>query len=133
MVKIPYPRNAKQHYQSFIKRKNRKSVKQLKVITDQPKTFEKSNVADIKAAITEHPKTSHKLSKTIRQAEKVGSNSSLFSNTRKRGIFLNEKNVKITKQSHAFKDYASTYHIEFLNSFDLSYNLKILNMQLKVN
>ena len=40
MVKIPYPRNAKQHYQSFIKRKNRKSVKQLKVITDQPKTFE---------------------------------------------------------------------------------------------
>ena len=40
MVKIPYPHNAKQHYQSFIKRKNRKSVKQLKVITDQPKTFE---------------------------------------------------------------------------------------------
>ena len=40
MVKIPYPRNAKQHYQSFIKRKNRKSVKQLKVINDQPKTFE---------------------------------------------------------------------------------------------
>ena len=40
MVKIPYPRNAKQHYQPFIKRKNRKSVKQLKVITDQPKTFE---------------------------------------------------------------------------------------------
>ena len=40
MVKILYPRNAKQHYQSFIKRKNRKSVKQLKVITDQPKTFE---------------------------------------------------------------------------------------------
>ena len=40
MVKIPYPRNAKQHYQSFTKRKNRKSVKQLKVITDQPKTFE---------------------------------------------------------------------------------------------
>ena len=33
----------------------------------------------MKSVITEHPKTSHKLSKTTRQAEKVGSNKSLYS------------------------------------------------------
>ena len=31
----------------------------------------------------EHPKTSHELSKTIGQAEKLGSNSSLCSDTKK--------------------------------------------------
>ena len=31
--KIPDPRNAKEHYQSFIRKKNTKSVKQSKVIT----------------------------------------------------------------------------------------------------
>ena len=50
------------------------------MITYQPKTFDK------KSKITEHPKTSHKLSKTIRQVEKVSCNSSLYSDT---------KNVKI--------------------------------------
>ena len=28
--------------------------------------------------------------------------------------FLNERNVKITKQAHAFEDYASTYNVEIL-------------------
>ena len=55
-----------------------------------------------KSAIREHRKTSYKLSKTIRQAKKLNSNSSLYSDT-KRENFLNEKNVKITKQEHAFK------------------------------
>ena len=32
--------------------------------------------------------------------------------------FLNEKNVKRTKQTHAFKGYASSYIIEILNSFN---------------
>ena len=72
--KILDPRNAKEHYQSFIRKKNTKSVKQSEIITYQPKTFENPNIVDIKSVITEHPKTSHKLSKTIRQAEKVGSN-----------------------------------------------------------
>ena len=36
--KIPDPRNAKEHYQSFIRKKNRKSVKQSEIITYQPKT-----------------------------------------------------------------------------------------------
>ena len=37
----------------------------------------------MKSVITEYPETSHKLSKTIRQAEKVGFNSSLYSDTEK--------------------------------------------------
>ena len=69
---IPVARNAKEHYQSFIRKKNTKLVKQLKLITYHPKTFETANIADIKSVITEHPKTSHMLSKTIRQAEIVG-------------------------------------------------------------
>ena len=39
--------------------------------------------ADIKSVITEHSKTSLKLSNTIRQAEKVGSHSSLYSDIKK--------------------------------------------------
>ena len=84
---MPDPRNAKEHYQSFIRKKNTKSVKQSEIITYQPKTFENRNIADIKSVITKHPKTSHKLFKTIRQAEKVDSNSSLCSDTKKVNIF----------------------------------------------
>ena len=36
--KIPDRRNAKEHYQSFIRKENTKSVKQSEVITYQPKT-----------------------------------------------------------------------------------------------
>ena len=74
------PRDAKEHYQSFIRKKNRKLVKQSEIITYQPKVFD---TVYIKSVITEHPKTSHKLSKTIRQAEKVGFNSSLYNYTKK--------------------------------------------------
>ena len=81
--KIPDPRNAKEHYQSFIRKKNTKLRKQSEIITYQPKTFESPNIVDIKSVTTEHPETSHKLSKTIRQAEKVGSNSSSYSDTKK--------------------------------------------------
>ena len=90
--KMPDPRCAKEHYQSFIRKKNTKSVKQSKIVTCQPKTFENRNIVDIKSVITEHPKNSHNLSKTISQAEKVGSNSSLYSDTKKSENFLNEKN-----------------------------------------
>ena len=81
--KIPDPRNAKEHYQSFLKKKSRKSVKQSEIITYQPKTFKNPNIVDIKPVVTEYPEPSHKLLKTIRQAEKVSSNSSLYSDTRK--------------------------------------------------
>ena len=84
--KIPDPHTAKEHYQSFIRKKT-KSVKKSEIITYQPKTFENPNTVDIKSVITEHPKTSHKLSKTIRQAEKAGSNSSLYSGTKRVKFF----------------------------------------------
>ena len=69
--KIPDPRNATEHYQSFTRNKNTKSVKQSNIITYQPKNFENPNTVDIKSVIKEHPKTPHELSKTLRQAEKV--------------------------------------------------------------
>ena len=58
------------------------------MITYQPKSF---YTVDIKSVITEHPKTSDKLPKTIGQTEKVRSTSSLYCDTKKRGNFLNEK------------------------------------------
>ena len=35
-----------------------------------------------------------------------------------------KKNIKITKQEHAFKGYASTYNVEILNSFNPELQLK---------
>ena len=58
--KLPDLRNAKEHYRSFIRKKNIKSVKQSEIITYQPKACEKLNIVDMKSVITEHPKTSHK-------------------------------------------------------------------------
>ena len=104
--KIPDPCNAKEHYQPFIKKKNRKSVKQSEIVTYQPKTFENPNIVDVKSIITEHGKTSHKLSKIIRQTEKVGSNSSLYNDTK------------------TVKGFASTYNVEILNSFNPELQLK---------
>ena len=69
--KIPDPRNTKEHYQLFIRKKNIKLLKQSKIISYQPNTFENQNIVDIKSVIIEHPKTSHKLSKTKKQAKKV--------------------------------------------------------------
>ena len=77
---IPDSGNAKEYYQSFIIKKNRKSVKQSEIISYQTKTFD---IVDIKSVITEHPQTSHKLSKTITQAERLGSNGSLYGGTKK--------------------------------------------------
>ena len=88
--KIPVATNDKQYSQSYLKRKNTKLIKQLKIITQQSKTKNPS-IVDIKSVTKEHPKTSHKLSKTIRQAEKVGcgknSDSPLYSETKKVKIF----------------------------------------------
>ena len=62
---IPDPLNTKGHYGPFIIKKNGKSV----------------DIVDIKSISTEHSETSHKLPKTIGQFEKVGSDSSLYSDT----------------------------------------------------
>ena len=84
---MPDPRNAEEQYQSFIIKKNRKSVKQSEIITYVPRTFENPNIVEIKSIITEHPKTSNKLSKTIRQVEKIGFNSSSYKDTKKVKFF----------------------------------------------
>ena len=81
--KIPDCRSAKENYQTFVRKKNTKSVKQSKIITHTPKTFENPNIVDTKSVITKHPKIWHKLPKTIRQSEQVGFNSVSASNDRK--------------------------------------------------
>ena len=119
--KLPDPRNYKEHYASFLGKKSRKSIKQSEIITYQPKTFD---TVDIKSDIKEHPKSSQKLPKTIRKAEKVDSNSSLYSDTEESENSLDKKNIKITKREHSFKGYASTYNVEVLNSFNPELQLK---------
>ena len=108
-------RKAKEHYKSFIIKENRKPVKLSEIITYQPKILQNPNIVDKKLIITGDPKTLNKLSKTIRQAKKAGSNSSFYSDA-KTWKFFEWKNIKITK--HAFKDYASSYNVEILNTFN---------------
>ena len=55
---MPDPPNAKEHYQSFIRKKNTKSGKQSKIFIYQLKFLENSNIIDIKLIIKEHPRTS---------------------------------------------------------------------------
>ena len=75
--KIPDPKKIsdlsikKQYYQTILKNKNKKSVKQSKIIFKQPKTLENKSIVDIKLVTIEHPKTFLKVSKSIRQAEKA--------------------------------------------------------------
>ena len=45
--------NANKHYESFLRKKSRKSIKQSEIITNQPDTF---NTVAIKSDVTEHPK-----------------------------------------------------------------------------
>ena len=71
-AKLTDPCSSKEHYQPFQEKKHTKPVKQSKVITEQPKSFKNSNIIDIKSIIIEHSKTSHKLSKTIRQKRFLG-------------------------------------------------------------
>ena len=63
-----------------MKMKIKKLLKQSKIITHQLKNLK------TQSGIVEHPKTFHKLSKTKIQAEQVlqvGSNSSLYSDTKR--------------------------------------------------
>ena len=54
---ISDPRNTNEHYQSFIRKKNTRSVKQSEIFACQPKTFENPNIVDKKSVIIEHPET----------------------------------------------------------------------------
>ena len=127
--KILDPCNAKEHYQSSIRKKNLNSVKESEIITYHAKTFENPNFVDIKLVIIEHPKTLHKLYKTVRQAEKVGTNSLLYSDTKKSKIFLNKKSAKITKPTPAFKGFGSSYNVEILDSCNPEMQFKDLQFQ----
>ena len=76
--KVTDAKSAKEYYKSYLKRKYTKLTKRSKIITQQPKTMENPNrvvlnqlLKNIIKVIKEHQKTSHKLSKTIREAEKV--------------------------------------------------------------
>ena len=114
--------------ESFLRQKNTKLEKISKIITHQPKSIESPNVVDIKSASIETPRTSHKLSKTIRQGQVVdaGRNSInlLYSDTTKCEIFWTKKNEKLTKTSHVYKGCASSYNIDILNSFNPEVQLK---------
>ena len=63
------------------------TINHLKEKLNQPKkkylSTKNPNTVDIKSVITEHPKTLHRSSTTIRQAEKVVSNNSLYSEIKK--------------------------------------------------
>ena len=72
-------RNAKEHYQSFLRKKHINPVKQSKIISQQSKPTENPNIIDIKSVTAENPRTSLKLSKTIRQAGKVSPGKSFTS------------------------------------------------------
>ena len=45
-------------------------------------------------------------------------------------IFI-QKNVKITKQAHDFKGFASSYNVEILNSFDPELHIKDTEFAIK--
>ena len=64
--KIPVPDNAREHYESYLNRKNIKLVKRSEIITQQPKLTENSNIIDLKSVTIEHPKN-------VGQGKKVGS------------------------------------------------------------
>ena len=100
--KIHDPRNPKEHYQPFLRKKNTKPLKQSKITTQQPKTIECPKCINIKSVTIEHPKISHKSSKTIRQIKKASqvvgadtnSDSPLYSEPAKREKFLDKKKLK---------------------------------------
>ena len=49
--KLLHSGNVKEHYQLFLRKENRKLVKQPEIITYQPKTFENPNIVDIRSVI----------------------------------------------------------------------------------
>ena len=48
-------------------------------------------------------------------------------------VFLNENKVKIRKEAHAFKGFASSYDVEILNSFNPELQLKDTEFLIKIN
>ena len=71
MKEAPAASYDKENYKPFLNNKNKKLVKRSKIIAQLPKTIGNPKLIDIKSVTTEHPKTSRKLSKTIRQTKRV--------------------------------------------------------------
>ena len=71
------------------------------MITQQPKSLESPNIIGIKLVTVEHPKTSNKLSKTIRQSKvaDAGNNfaTPLYCETTKRENILVKKKMQKTR------------------------------------
>ena len=80
--------------------------------------------------ITKYPKVLHKLSNTIRQAEKVLM--VLYLVIQKKRKFFKWKNARITKRKHAFKDFARSYNDEILNYFNPELQLKDIESAIKI-
>ena len=99
---VPDPCNAKENYESFLRKKNRKSVKQWEIITYKPKAFYTVNI---------NSKTLYKFPNTIRRNKKPAN-------------FLKDKNVKTTRRAHVFKGYASSYNVEVWISSNPEQQLK---------
>ena len=101
----------------------KKIGKSIKSNCSKPKTIKNPKIVDIKSAIIEHPKTSGKLSKTLKQAKKIGSGkkfeSPLYRETKKSENLLNEKNL-----SHTYRGYLSIYKAEIFYSFNPELQLK---------
>ena len=94
MKKILDPSKTKAYYQSYLKKKqNKKLVKPSKTIAQQPKTIENTKNVDIKSVFIEHPKTSCKLPKAMKQEVSFGKNfsSPSYSEIKKSSNFFNEK------------------------------------------
>ena len=91
-------------------------MKRSKIITQQPRLIENSTIIDLKSITMEHPNTSHKLCKLIRQPKKIASSKNspnpLYGKSEKGEKIFDETNAKIMKRSHA---YASTYNLEILD------------------
>ena len=73
----------KEHYQSFLIKKISKTIANNYLSI--------KNIVDVNSVIIEHPKTSHKSFKTVAKGGKVGSNSSLYSDTKKVKSFWTKK------------------------------------------
>ena len=84
-----------------MKKENKKLVKRSKIITQQPKALENPNIIDIESLFKEHPKTSCKLSETMKrtitisQVSGAGKNfdNPLYSETTKTEHFSTRKRL----------------------------------------
>ena len=89
--KIPDPRDSKEEYQLFIRKKKPKSMKTIKSNYSSIKRFWKPKHSWYKNSYYRKSKTFTSINKAIRHVEKLGSKSSLYSDTKINEKFLNKK------------------------------------------